>query len=618
MNFKKAGNNIFKKVVKYIRSEGRKRQLNMNNKKISTKTFYLYIFCVLVPVLVTNIFIIGNTLRASGDESRDNMNNIVESVMHDIASSAENAVYVTVELYASNSIYKFLDTRYDNSRVFFQEYNKVFENYVFYASSKHLISDITLFSDNDTMLNGGRYYRIDAIQTEDWYQKFIQSGEELLIYPYYNSKNYVNRKNRMFSVIRKLNYKMSSNEKLVKLDLNYNQISEAIKNSAFNTTVYVCHGDKIIFTNDKSDKGIKEDYDNISKIPMYKVQIQKSFTAYGFDFDIYLTGYKSNYISMLKENLWLIAVLFLADALIPAIMLTLFSSSITKRILLLGKYMKKVKGGEFVLIPESEGKDEIGELLNNYNLMATRMINLIEYEYKSKLEQQELHLARQQAELLALYSQINPHFMFNVLESIRMRSVIKGENETSLMIEGLARLMRKSAQWGADLIPLEQEIGFIRDYLNLQKYRYGEDFNYKFRINNDCNSYLIPSLVLVTFVENSCVHGLNREDHSGTIYVSVNEEDSFLHIEIEDTGIGMDEEQVKMLEKTLNEASIDDLQKSASLGMLNACIRLKKYCGNQTQIIVESEKQVGTCIIIKIPIVKGHASIRTTVKDKAV
>jgi len=263
--------------------------------------------------------------------------------------------------------------------------------------------------------------------------------------------------------------------------------------------------------------------------------------------------------------------------------------------------MEKVKGEEFNLIPRCEGKDEIRELLENYNLMAVRMKNLIEYELKSKLEKQELRLARQQAELLALYSQINPHFMFNVLESIRMRSVIKGEQETSLMIESLAGLMRKSAQWESDLITIEQEVGFVQDYLNLQKYRFGNNFNYKIRIGKECGNYKIPSLVLVTFAENSCIHGLNREDHSGTIFITVNKEEEFIYIEIEDTGIGMEEDQVMSLENALNEASIDDLQKSSSLGMLNACIRLKKYNGSRTRIMIESELGTGTCITLKIP-----------------
>jgi two-component system sensor histidine kinase YesM len=363
----------------------------------------------------------------------------------------------------------------------------------------------------------------------------------------------------------------------------------------------VCNDDKIIFSNASSDTYLDKDFLDVSLVPMDEVQISKSINAYGIDFDIYLKGYKLNYTKILKDKFWLIAVLFLADALIPAIIITLFSNSITKRIMILGKYLKRVKEEEFYTISVIEGKDEIAELLGNYNRMAIKIKNLIEYEFKSKLEQQELHLARQQAELLALYSQINPHFMFNVLESIRMRSIIKEEHETSQMIESLARLMRKSAEWGADLIPLEKEIGFMEDFLNLYQYRYGEDFHYKVKVSPECNEYLIPSLFLVTFVENSCVHGLNREGHSGSIFVTVEKDDNYMHIEIEDTGVGMEPEQVLSLEQLLNQAKIDDLQRATSLGMLNASIRLKKYCGPNTKIVIESEKQVGTTVIIKIP-----------------
>jgi two-component system sensor histidine kinase YesM len=554
-------------------------------------------------VLVTNSIIIGNTLKAVHDERIENINNIADAVAYDMSSSMENAAYVTVDLYASNSISSFLDEQYESDSAFVKAYNKVFENYVFYSSSKRMIDGITLYSDNPTMINGGRYYRINGIRSENWYKKYVESGQDLFVYTYYTDSDYFENKRRMISVIRKLNlFGRVDIEKIVKLDLNYNRITEFINNSAFDTTVYICHGNKIVFSNDKRDKGLKEDFEDISMIPMEKVQAHKSMSTYGFDYDIYLMGYKSDYATILKDRLWLIAFLFLADALLPAGIIALFSNSITTRVLLLRKYLRKVKGEVFEPIPDTEGQDEISELLDNYNLMAGRMNNLIEYEYKSKLEQQELHLARQQAELLALYSQINPHFMFNVLESIRMRSMIKGEHETSQMIESLARLMRKSAEWGADLITIEQELGFTEDYLNLQRYRFGNDFNFKYRINNKCYSYLIPSLVLVTFVENSCVHGLNKEGHSGTIYISIYEEDAYLFIEVEDTGIGMEKDKVQSLEKLLNEADINDLQKTTSLGMLNACIRLKKYCGNQVKISIESEIQVGTCVIIRIPI----------------
>lgn len=603
MEDKSNRSNVLKKAAIFLHSKLRGLQLNMNNRKIKTKTVFLYVFCVMIPLIVTNIIIISNMLEVSRKEEKQNINNIADSIALDITSSVESAVYVTVDLYASASVYNFLDTYYKNEIEYLDAYNSVFENYVFYASSKHLISEITLYSDNLTMNNGGRFYRIDTVRTEDWYQNFVKSGKDLLIYPYYNDTEYDRNKSRMISVIRKLNYiELSKSEKIVKLDLNFSKINEYVKSSAFDMIFYVCHDNKVIFTNDPKDDDMKKDFYDSSIIPMKDVQLHKSVDNYGVDFDIYLMGYKSNYSKVIKDQLWLIVVLFLADALIPAIMVALFSSSITRRILMLGRYLKKVKEEEFLTIPDIEGKDEIAELLDNYNRMAARMKNLIEYEYKSKLEQQELHLARQQAELLALYSQINPHFLFNVLENIRMRSVIKSEIETSQMIESLAKLMRKSAEWGSDLIPLEQEIGFMKDYLNLQKYRFGDDFFYKIKVSPECNHYLIPSLFLVTFVENSCVHGLDRAGHSGSIFVTVLQDDSFLDIEIEDTGVGMEQEQVASLEKLLNEAKIDDLQRTTSLGMLNASIRLKKYCGSRTIIRIDSEKQVGTCIMIKIPL----------------
>lgn len=585
-------------------------QNGLNHKTIRTKTIYLYLFCVMVPVLVTNIIVIGNILKASRDEANETMNHIVEATSQDIASALESAAYISMDLYANDAISKFLDTSYKNRLEFYKAYNRVFENYVFYASSRHLISYMTLYSNNPSMLSGGQYFRNDSVYAEEWYTKFLEADQDLMFLAYHYSTNISSNNQRMISLVRKLDFTgVKQIEKLVKLDLNYNKINKNIESSALDTIIYICHKDTVIFTNDPKDKGIKSKYSTISDIDRKDIQLHKSMTAYGFDYDIYLKGYKSNHGMMLRDKIGLIALLLLADAFIPAIMLTLFSNSITTRILLLGKYIKKLKGEEFDPIPASEGTDEIGELLQDYNLMADRMKHLIEYEYKSRLEQQELHLARQQAELLALYSQINPHFMFNVLESIRMRSVIKGERETAHMIKCLARLMRKSADWGSDLITLSQEVEFTEDYLNLQKYRFGDKFNFKIRVSKDCRSYMIPSLVLTTFAENCCVHGLNREEHAGSIFISVYEESDYLYIEIEDTGVGIGADKVMELENLLNRADINDLQKTASLGMLNACIRLKKYCGYQTKIMIESEERVGTCIIIVIP-------IQNAIKDK--
>lgn len=601
MSLREAGIFIRDKAAGFIKRKTGRLQAVINNKKIKTKTFYLYVFCVLLPVLVTNILIINYAFIAARDEKDKNINNIVDSVIYEITSSLESAVFVIIDVYANASIYNFLDAHYDNDGSYLNAYNRIFNNYVFNASTKFLVSGITLYSDNETMISGGRFFRIDDVKNQEWYRQYIQGEQNVFIYPYFDNLEF--NKRRMLSIIKRLNYQGNNDiTKIVKLDLNYGMINDNIRSAALNTDVYVCQGDKILFYSGKEGVDIMSDYNDVSTIPMDRVQLHKRFSIYGYDYDIYLAGYESNYNDKLLNNLWILIVLLLVDALIPAMMLSLFSRSITKRVLLLGSYMKRIKLDEFELIPECEGKDEISELLDNYNLMISIIKNLFENEYKSKLEQQELTLARQQAELLALHSQVNPHFMFNVLESIRMHSVIKGEKETARMIESLARLMRKSADWGSDMITVDQEISFTEDYLNLQKYRFGDAFNYKIRVSTGCGSYLIPSLVLVTFVENSCVHGFNREGHAGTIFIFIYEEDKHLFIQVEDTGVGMEADEAKELERMLNEADIGKLQKSTSLGMLNACIRLKKCCGARTRINIESEKDVGTCVIIKIPL----------------
>ena len=393
-------------------------------------------------------------------------------------------------------------------------------------------------------------------------------------------------------------------KKLVKIDLNYNLINAKLDKVSFGSKIYCCQGDNIIFTNDKKMNNGRMEFVNRKEIENKEIQIKKTVNLFGNEYEFIVTDYKTNYFVHVKKIFPLIILLLLVDAVLPALALKLFSESITTRIFLLGKYLNQVKEEKFEMIEHNVGQDEISELIENYNIMTSRMKELIEYEYRSKLDKQELELARKQAELQALYCQINPHFMFNVLESIRMHSILKGEEETSLMIESLAKLMRKSAEWGNDYITIEKEVQFTEDFLRLQKYRYGEGFTYSFHIEPECKKQIIPSLALVTFAENACVHGMNRTGHSGSITISVYmEDDKNYCIEIADTGVGIPEERVTELEYQLNHATIEDLQHSKSLGMLNACIRFKKFCSENVKIQIESVVEHGTCITICIPLV---------------
>ena len=221
--------------------------------------------------------------------------------------------------------------------------------------------------------------------------------------------------------------------------------------------------------------------------------------------------------------------------------------------------------------------------------------------YKDKLREQEIDIARKNAELLALQSQINPHFLFNALESIRMHSILKGETETAEMVQRLAVMQRQNVEWHEDAVTIEEEEEFIDAYLQLQSYRFGDRISFDIDISEDCKRILIPKLTLVTFVENACVHGIESKSSQGWIFVRVYNSDDQVVIEVEDTGDGMDEEEAELLQQRMNNVTIDTIKKAKHVGILNACLRIKMMFKDKARFSIESEKGIGMSVIIMIP-----------------
>jgi two-component system sensor histidine kinase YesM len=163
-------------------------------------------------------------------------------------------------------------------------------------------------------------------------------------------------------------------------------------------------------------------------------------------------------------------------------------------------------------------------------------------------------------------------------------------------------LVRQNVNWKDDETSIEDEVKFIEDYLLLQKYRFGDKLSYEIELADECRSLMIPRLTLVTFVENSCVHGMERKTSPSWIYVRIYIRNEELVMEIEDTGSGMDENEASQLCDHMNNAVIDDLKKNNHIGVINACIRLKIYTDSRAKFELESEEGVGTFTVIKVPV----------------
>ena len=212
-----------------------------------------------------------------------------------------------------------------------------------------------------------------------------------------------------------------------------------------------------------------------------------------------------------------------------------------------------------------------------------------------------MDLNKRQAQYLALQNQINPHSLYNTLESIRGEALIAGLDGVADMTEALAKFFRYTITKVENLVSVEEELDNCETYFGIQKYRFGDRLNYNLEIDPECAQIRIPKLTIVTFVENACVHGIESKASPGWIFVRVYKREEQLCIEIEDTGSGIEEQKLYQMQHDMQNADIEMLKNKKSVGMLNACLRLKMCTEDHVCFEIEGEEGVGTWITICIP-----------------
>lgn len=218
---------------------------------------------------------------------------------------------------------------------------------------------------------------------------------------------------------------------------------------------------------------------------------------------------------------------------------------------------------------------------------------------------------RQQAELLALQSQINPHFLYNSLETIRGEMLARGNPDVAEMTEALAKFFRYNISKKGDLVQLQEELTNLDNYMAIQKYRFGSRVNYSVAYHNDGRAALdclLPKLTLQPLVENAILHGLDPKLEGGSILIHVDATDKSLIITVSDDGVGMDAATLRALREKLrsgkSEASSGQDAGHVGIAVANINLRLKVLWGDEYGIVVNSTKGLGTDVELTMPLVR--------------
>jgi len=574
----------------------------INDYSIKKKLILFYLCCVLLPLFITDSVILGIIYYGEVNDKRDEMEGIASAVEAELDYNLEEAAKMANAIYLSRYINEFLDYQFDSGVDFFEASLDIEKkNFYEISGGSSSAAFITMYSDNDTIVNGNHFYKMAAAKNEKWYQGLRDSGANMKLFFYYiGDENPSANILRKISLVRKMDYyKDLKCEKLVRVDLDYSSLVRQLSGMQYNMPVYLCLEDMIIWSN-VGDSGTRTDFSYLTGDE--KIGYTKAYKRYGEDIRILVMETESDLISIMKEHMPLIFLMLTVNILLPGVLVIAFNRSIVSRITELGNAFNQMEGDSLKELNNARGNDEIGMLMRNYNRMVYRFRELIQTVYKDQLEKQKMDIARQNAELLALHSQIDPHFLFNVLEGIRMHSVLKGEEETAKMVERLALLERETANWKNDTVLIREEVRFIEAYLELQKHRFGERLKYRLDIEEDCMDYYIPKLTLVTFVENACVHGVERKSTTCWVYVRVYKKRDKVYLEVEDTGAGMEEEKVEILREKMQTSNIETLRTNKHIGIANACLRLKMVTNQTVEFELDSEQGAGTYILIKVPV----------------
>ena len=578
-----------------------------NNASLSKKYIYSNVLLVFIPciILATAFFLkFQKTVQAE-------INSSYEQVMDQYIANANyklNLYHNIEKTFAMNSVVqeilmdKNVESPMDVMRLI-DKFTRETKS-IFLDENQMEVYNISLYSFNDNLYYDGNLLKnIKYASEEAWYTDILSTRD--FYNCYYGTKSLDGRNLLLLSYpIIQTDQSGGANP------LGYIQISlyagrifnpesgmphkkgmevlilDKKSNIVYNNTAIA--GDLRQLLKDGKSSGV------VKKGEFSKIYISKSLTPYHLDA---IAFFPYNEVSSKVGALANFSILAVIIILILSLNLTiLFSRIFTKRIhLLIGK-MKRVEAGDLNITSVIEGEDEVGLLDRQFNNMTYRLKNVISENYIQRLEKRE-------AELNALQLQINPHFLYNTLESISAIAAINNCFDICSISQKLGDMFRYNINSVKnEFVYLSEEINHIRNYIYIQQIRFEGRFEVLYNIPDALMNCRILKFILQPIVENALNHGLEGKPEKGLITICAEVKGNLLYLTVEDNGQGMPPEQVNKLNMHLAETENDAAEhKKRSIGLKNVNSRIKMVNGNAYGITVKSRPDAGTLVTLTLP-----------------
>ncbi len=482
------------------------------------------------------------------------------------------------------------------------------------------ILSISLFTtDGDLIYDGSHGKLKDTARVKDqvWFQEANRQGGDIHFTPPHVQNLFLNRHPWVITLSRSVNFRSNQTmeEGVLLIDLNFSVIEELLNDVKLGERGYVYvmdDQDNIVYhrqqqliysgVTTENMEGI-EDLTSGSFIQPGNKSAERLLTiqeAAHVPWRLVGVYYLSD-ISTVQQDVTEFIFLTLLIGMVILISVSIYMTDrITKPIAELTTSMKAVEKGDFDIQIDVSGEYEVVQLAKRFNLMTARIKSLM----GQVVDEQE---AKRKSELSALQAQINPHFLYNTLDSIIWMAENGKQQEVVKMVTALARLFRISISRGKNVITVKEELAHAENYLTIQKMRYKDQFEYTLDIQEEVLELRTLKLILQPIIENAIYHGIRQMVDEGEILINARLEGDDLVFEVQDNGLGMEDHirQGLLTRHPEDAASPATGVKVGGVGVSNVDERIQLLYGKSYGLTIESELEEGTTVTLRIPVVKG-------------
>ncbi|BFT73538.1 sensor histidine kinase [Paenibacillus sp. P36] len=596
--------------------------LKWRMKHVNQQIFVLMILIITIPLLIISVIIYLFSIQAVKNEYQSSSNLILTNLSFNIDQYLQSIEKGTLNAQMDGQLQGALEhwtlAGEDSGNDQMIVYGNIIEHFI--SSIEMTIKNV----DSVQIYAGSRMfysmnfnrsdYDVKDFTHEDWYIQTQQKAGGIVLFGAHLPFHRVNAKESVISIARVIN-KVGSKQPIgvMLIDIRLDSLREILKLSEDRKRNFIIIDDKggVIYNSNRNQSisdlsaTLKEQaiqsmlgnetgsfYANFSGVDSYINFVTSSYS--GWKVIQYIDEKEmTKQADILIKIVLTLAFLSLGTALL---FMFILSARVTKPIILLSRQVKLVGLGKFDVDLSSDRQDEFGVLYQGIRKMVEDLQSYIERSATAMVQQKI-------AQFGALKSQINPHFLANVLESIQMKAVINGQREISEMVGMIGRLFRIQIQTGKETVSLREELEHIRLYVKIQQLRFGDKIQYSEKLADESAELQVIHFSLQPLIENAIVHGLERLSGPGLLEVSTVKSGNDMLIMIKDNGVGMDEEKLQQLQLRLAQPSsaLDE----AHIGIKNVHDRICFYFGEQYGLTLYSQTGQGTTVIIRLPMKQG-------------